>query len=117
MNNPESDNIGDQIFSSLESNNLSHENDKNIEDLNKSSMEEQILTKELEYPKDFDEFFESHVKEDLKERRHGVMEVRKYQSIPTGNSCSTNFSNAAINQTFIELPPQWTFDNLFEEIN
>lgn len=115
MNNPECDNIGDQIFSSLESSNLSQKNDKSIKDVNESSREEQILEKELEYPKDFDDFFQSHLKEDLKSNL--VMEGEKYQSIPSENNSSTISGNAEINQTFIELPPQWTFDNLFEDIN
>lgn len=115
MNDPESDNIDHEIFSSLESNNLSHKNNKNIKDFNKSSIEEQILEKELEYIEDLDNLFENYVKEDLE--KNLIREDGKYQSIHTENSSITYSSNAAINETFIELPPQWTFDNLFEEIN
>lgn len=114
LNNSEDDYVDDQIFSSLELNHLSYEDGKNIEDSNASFLEEQILPQELECYKDLEGFFENSVEGIAKSEPN--MERSRVWSASGENDSNYISMTDKINETFIELP-QWTFDNLYEDIN
>ena len=93
---------------------MPHGSGKNIKDSNKSSFEEQISEQELEFYKELEGFFESCEEKYTKSKPE--MEI-KCQSNLVENNDSTICSTGKINETFIEPFPQWTFDNLYEDIN
>lgn len=92
-------------ISAFGSNHLPFENDTNANELCRAHLDHQLLEEDPEFLKDFQQFFFGLFKEKIDAQ--SVVE----------NAVSVNTNNSDVHQTFSELPHQWTFDNLVEEMN
>lgn len=108
LTNPD-DTTNDHLLSLVESNQVSIEKNKHVQEFGESSSKNQALEEIYENLEVIDDdFLESFVNGNFRSKL--ILKVS-----PSKNS--TDVVNPEANHFSLQLPPQWSFDDVYEEIN